>query len=166
MFFDLYPVSHMVADSALLMGGSNILWYRAEFCPYIREDGRPCFDEKSGNAYIECPVCVGKGTVWGQPRSIRGVYTDKSNEFIPDGMGGFMKGRKTLSLSPNLPIKLLKHRDEKVARRLLRDKFILLERDCHGRMKHKETVFAAADPVKPTINSGTIYLILEVETNL
>jgi hypothetical protein len=101
-----------------------------------------------------------------KPRPILGIYTDNSNEFMPDGNGGFLQGKKTLSLPSDLDIKLLKpkhrHKDGKPApREVLKDKFVILSPEG----KHAETVYLDKDPVKPTINSGTIYQICDVANN-
>lgn len=100
-----------------------------------------------------------------KPRPVLGIYTDNSNEFLPDGNGGFLQGKKTLSLPHDLDIKLLKPKGHVTGgpgkRELLKDKFIILSPE--GR--HAETVYLDKDPVKPTINSGYIYQIVEVANN-
>ena len=165
--FDLSSISNLIADSALGLGGSDLAWHQAEFCPYVRDDGTPCYDETRGSPWMECPICGGRGAIYKSPRYNRGIYTDNSNKFFPDGSGGFMRGNKTLSLPRDLPLKLLKSRNTQDARRLLRDKFQLLGPCCNpdGSREIAETLYMIEDPVKPTINSGTIYQTVIVENN-
>lgn len=164
---DLFPVSNLLADSALQMGGTDIMWHKAIFCPYVRPDGTPCYDEKRGSPWIECPICGGTGVVYASPQQIKAIYTDNSNRYYPDGAGGFMQGDKTLSVSRNLDISMLKARDTNDARRLLRDKFEVLGRCCNpdGTREVKEVLYLDQDPTEPTINSGTIYQIVPVANN-
>jgi hypothetical protein len=164
---DLFPISKLIADSALRLGGSDIAWHKAIFCPYVRDDGNPCYDESRGSSWIECPICGGEGVVYASPRFIKGVYSDKSNEFVPDGSGGFIRGDKTLSVPRNLDIKLMKPRNNDSARRILRDKFQLLGRCCQpdGSREIIETLYLDDDTVQPFINSGSIYQIIRVRNN-
>lgn len=164
---DLFPVSKMIADSALRLGGSDISWHKAIFCPYVRDDGSPCYDESRGSAWIECPICGGEGVVYASPRFIKGIYSDRSNEFVPDGSGGFIRGDKTLSVPRNIDIKLMKPRSNDAARRILRDKFQLLGRCCQpdGSREILETLYLDDDTVQPFINSGNIYKIVRVRNN-
>jgi len=157
--FDLYPLSQTIADAALNLGGSDIRWYRAIFCPYVRRDGMPCYDERRGTSYIECPVCHGEGVIYASPRTIKGIYEDSSNSFVEDRSGGFMRGEKSLTLPSDLDIHVLKERDTKNARRLLRDKFELLDRCCgpNGQRKVREILFLKQDPVKTNVSGGSIY---------
>jgi len=165
--FNLREISNLVADSAIELGGSDIHWHQAEFCPYVRDDGSPCYDEERGSPWIECPVCHGLGSTYKEPQLIKGIYTDNSNKFYPDGSGGYLRGEKSLSLPRNLDIKLLKPRNSNDSRRLLRDKFEILGPGCNpdGSRELIEVVFLATDPVKPTINSGSIYQTVTVENN-
>lgn len=163
-------VARLFADSALLTGGSDIMWHRAQFCPYVRDTGQPCYNEGRGSPWIECPVCKGEGAIYAHPRYFKGIYTDNSNQFFPDGSGGWMEGHKTLSVPRNLDIKLLKPRSGEAvnaARRLLRDKFELLGECCEpdGSRKIIETMYLEDDTVSPTVNSGTIYKIIKVVSN-
>lgn len=164
---DLFPISKLIADSALRMGGSDIAWHKAIFCPYVRDDGTPCYDESRGSSWIECPICGGEGVVYASPRFIKGIYSDKSNEFVPDGSGGFIRGDKTLSVPRNLDIKLMKPRSNDSARRILRDKFQLLGRCCQpdGSREILETLYLDDDTIQPFINSGSIYQIIRVRNN-
>lgn len=165
---DLFPISSLIADSALQLGGSDIAWYKAIFCPYVRDDGTPCYDETRGSAWIECPVCGGEGVIYASPRFVKGIYTDKSDEFIPDGSGGFIQNHRSLSLPRGLDIRLLKPRNDSTStRRLLRDKFILLGRCCNpdGSREVIETLYLDDDVVNPVINSGHIYQIVGVKNN-
>lgn len=162
----LLPISRIIANGALRLGGSTILWYKAQTCPAYRADGTPCFDSKRGGNWVDCAVCNGTGMAYtSKPRPVLGIYTDNSNEFLPDGNGGFLQGKKTLSLPHDLDIKLLKpkaHANGTAAQReFLRDKFVILSPEG----KHAETVYLDKDPVKPTINSGYIYQICEVANN-
>lgn len=165
--FDLFSVSKIVSDAALDLGGSEIRWYKAIFCPYVRDDGSPCYDETRGTSYIECPVCGGEGSIYASPRTVRGIYTDNSNRYTQDASGGFVKGEKTLALPRDLDIRLLKERDSQSPRRLLRDKFELLSRDCgsDGKKKVREVLYLKNDPVIPTVNSGEIFQTVEVANN-
>jgi hypothetical protein len=166
--FDLYPISQTIAQAAMDIGGSDIKWYKAIFCPYVRDDGSPCYDETRGSSYIECPVCGGEGVIYASPRTIRGIYTDNSNRVRDAGSGDFMKGEKSLSLPVELDIRILKSRISNNARRLLRDKFELLGRCCNpdGSREVRELLFLKHDPVKPEISSGSIYQKVEVANNV
>lgn len=163
----MLPVSRLLADAALSLGGSDLFWYKARFCPYIKDDGTPCYNEGRGSPWIECPVCGGTGAVYDAPKYIKGIYIDKSNVFYPDGSGGFLVGEKSLSLPMDLDIKILKPREAGVSRRLLRDKFVLLGECCNedGSRAILETLYAKDDPVYPTVNSGHIYMTLNVANN-
>jgi len=165
--FNLNQVGKLISESALEMGGSHIAWHKADFCPYVRDDGTPCYDEKRGSAWIECPVCGGTGNIYQSPRYIKGIYTDNSNRFLPDGTGGYMRGEKSLSLPPSLDIRLLKPRGSDDSRRILRDKFEILSNECNpdGSRKVLDIVYLAEDPIKPTVNSGTIYQTVLVQSN-
>lgn len=149
------------------LSGTDIRWYKAIPCPYVRPDGSPCYDEKSGSPWIECPICGGNGAIYMSPRSTRGTYTDNSNKFVPDGAGGFIQGKKTLSLSKTLDIHLLKIRNNQGARRVIRDKFELLGKCCNpdGSREILETLWLEDDPVKPAISSDYIYQIVNVVDN-
>lgn len=164
---DLFNISRLIGQSAIALGGSDINWYKALFCPYVRPDGSPCFDEVRGSPWSECPICGSTGTVWASPVFIKGIYTDNSNRYLPDGSGGFIVGDKTLSLPANLDITLMKPRKSNDSRRFLRDKFEMLGRCCNpdGSREVLETLYLEEDPVKPTINSGTIYQIVKVKNN-
>jgi hypothetical protein len=164
---DLFPVSKLIANAAMNFGGSDIGWYKGILCPYVRDDGSPCFDETRGSSWVECPICGGEGTTYAFPKFIKGIYTDKSNEFIPDGSGGFIRGEKTLSVSTALPITLMKPRHTEVARRFIRDKFTLLGKCCNpdGSREIIEVMYLADDTIKPTVNSGAIYQIIKVQNN-
>ncbi len=101
-----------------------------------------------------------------KPKVVQGIYTDNSNEFVPDGNGGFLQGKKTLSLPHDLDISLMKfrgyYRDGVMApREVLKDKFVILSPEG----KVAEVVYLEKDPVKPTINSGAIYQHCEVSNN-
>lgn len=165
--FDLSSVSNLVADAALSLGGSDFHWHKAIFCPYVDAEGKACYNEDRGTTNIECPVCGGEGVVYADPVFLRGIYTDNSNKFYPDGSGGFIKGEKTLSLPRHLDLRLLKERNSGNARRLLRDKFELLGPCCRedGTREIREVLYMKSDPVVPTINSGKIYKIVEVANN-
>lgn len=165
--FDLFPISQVIAQSAMDMGGSDIRWYKAIFCPYVRDDGSPCYDENRGTSYIECPVCGGEGVIYASPRTVRGIYTDNSNRLTESRPGEFIKGEKTLSLPSELEIQLLKSRDSQNARRLLRDRFELLGRCCQpdGSREVREVLYLKHDPVKPEISSGSIFQKIEVANN-
>lgn len=165
--FDLFSISQTVADAALQLGGSDIRWYKAIFCPYVRDNGKPCYDEERGTSYIECPLCGGEGVMYASPRTVRGIYTDNSNNYSPDGSGGFIRGEKSLSLPRDLDIRLLKERDSQNARRILRDKFELLGVGCRpdGSRVVREVLYLKQDPVIPTINSGEIFQTVQVANN-
>ena len=165
--FDLFSISQTIADAALQMGGSDIRWYKAIFCPYVRDDGNPCYNEDRGTSYIECPVCGGEGVIYASPRTIRAVYSDNSNNYVQDKSGGFIKGEKTLSLPRDLDVRLLKERDSMNARRLLRDKFELLGTQCNpdGSRKVREVLYLKSNPVIPTVNSGEIFQTVQVSNN-
>lgn len=164
---DLLAISRLLGHSAMQLGGSEIHWYKALFCPYVKSDGSPCYDESRGSAWAECPVCGGRGAIYASPRLVKGIYTDNSNKYLPDGSGGFMQGEKTLSLPHELHITLLKHRSSDNARRFLRDKFELLGRCCNenGERDILELLYLKDDPVKPTVSSGHIYQIVNVVDN-
>jgi hypothetical protein len=164
---NLLPVSRLLANAALSAGGSDMFWHKAIFCPYTRDDGSPCYDESRGVSWIECPICGGEGAVYDNPKLIKGIYSDKSNEFVADSSGGFIRGDKTLSLSPNLGISLMKPRFNDKARRFLRDKFQLLGQCCEpdGSREIVETMYLDDDTVKPTVSSGTIYQVVRVRNN-
>lgn len=163
----LLPVSRLIANGALRLGGSYIIWLKAIPCPGLRPGGTPCYDMDSGSYWVDCPVCHGNGMTYAGKRVIRGIYTDNSNQFEPDGAGGLMQGKKTLSLPHELPITLMKESgggfDDGFSspRKVLRDKFVVLTPDG----KVTETLYMTADPVKPSINSGSIYQIVEVVSN-
>jgi len=165
--FDLAPISNMVADAALGMGGTDVLWYEPIMCPNVRDDGSPCYDENRGAPWIECPVCGGRGSIYKSPIQFKAIYTDNTNKWYPDGSGGFFKGNKTFSVPRNLDLHMLKERLSDNSRRLLRDKFEVLGRCCNpdGTREVTETLYAVQDPQKPTINSNTIYQIIEVGGN-
>lgn len=166
--FDLSDISYTIANAALDLGGSDFYWHKAIFCPYVRDNGSPCYDENRGNAYIECPVCGGEGVIYSSPIGVKGIYTDNSNTYTPDGSGGFIKGEKTISFPPDLDIRLLKERDSfNSSRRVLRDKFELLGKCCNpdGSREVKEILYLKNPPVKPAINSGYIYQIVQVGNN-
>lgn len=166
----LLPISRLIARSALTLGGTKILWYRATPCSGRRDDGTPCFDEESGSAWIDCPVCQGVGARYLKAQWIHCVYTDKTNEFEPDGSGGFVRGKKSLSVSPDLHISLLKMNhssltleDGKIAPRiLLRDKFVRIN-PLDGKVQ--EVLYLESEPNVPVINGGQIYQILNVMSN-
>lgn len=164
---DLNPISRLLSSAALELGGSDFHWHKAIFCPYVKDDGSPCYNEDRGSSYIECPVCGGEGVIYASPQVIKGIYSDSSNTYIPDQSGGFVKGEKTISFPPDLDIKLLKERNSQDARRLLRDKFELLGRCCtpDGTREIREVLYLKNEPVKPSINSGEIYQIVEVANN-
>ena len=165
--FDLFNISRTIVDGALTMGGSDIRWYKAIFCPYVRDNGSPCYNEERGTSYIECPVCGGEGVIYASPRNIKGIYSDQSNTYVQDKSGGFIKGEKSLSLPADLDIRLLKERDSLNARRLLRDKFELLSNECapDGTRKIREVLYLKNDPVVPTVNSGKIFQTVQVSNN-
>jgi hypothetical protein len=165
--FDLYPISQTIAQAAMNLGGSEIRWFKAIFCPYVRDDGSPCYDENRGTTYIECPVCGGEGVIYASPRTVRGIYTDNSNRYSPDRSGGFIKGEKSLAMPIELDIKLLKERTSQNSRRLLRDKFELLGRCCKpdGSREVREVLYLKNDPVRPEISSGSIFQRVEVANN-
>lgn len=160
-------VAHLFSNQALQLGGSDFRWHKALFCPNVRDDGSPCFDEVRGTSWKECPVCNGTGCLYASPVYIKGIYTDNSNRWQPDGSGGFIKGNKSLSLPRNLDIRLLKDRPNAQPRRLLRDKFELLGPCCDsfGQRPVQEVLYALHDPTKPTIQNSTIYIQLEVGNN-
>lgn len=159
---NLFPIAGLIADLALNMGGSYVKFYKAVFCPGKRTDGTPCFKEDSGASWIECPICKGRGAIYRHGIIVPAVYTDNSNRFTPDQNGGMMQGKKTLSLPRNIDAAMLKSRsgsiDSNTSRRILKDKFILLDRNGTP----VEVLYLQADPVIPTINSGEIYKIVEV----
>lgn len=165
--FDLSAISRVLSNAALDMGGSDFLWHKSVFCPYVRDSGLPCYDEDRGSSYIECPVCSGEGVIYEDPVSIKGIYVDGSNTYVPDGSGGFVKGEKTISFPPDLDIRLLKERSSLNSRRLLRDKFVLLGPCCKpdGTREIKEVLYLKNPPVKPSINSSEIYQIVQVSNN-
>jgi hypothetical protein len=165
--FDLYPISQTIAQAAMDLGGSEIRWYKAIFCPYVRDNGKPCYDEDRGTVYIECPICGGEGVIYASPRTVRGIYTDNSNRYSQDRSGGFIKGEKSLALPIELDIRLLKERSSQNARRLLRDKFELLGRCCRpdGSREVREVLYLKNDPVRPEISSGSIFQRVEVANN-
>lgn len=165
--FKLNKIGELIAGAALDLGGTDIVWHKADFCPYVKDNGEPCYDEKRGSSWIECPICGGTGNIYQSPRYIRGIYADNSNRFLPDGSGGYLRGDKTLSLPADLDIRLLKPRNSTDARRILRDKFEILSDECNpdGTRKILEVVFLAEDPVRPVINSGTIYQTVAVQNN-
>jgi hypothetical protein len=165
--FDLYPISQTIAQAAMNLGGSDIRWYKAIFCPYVRDDGSPCYDENRGSSYIECPICGGEGVIYASPRTVRGIYTDNSNRVNESRSGIFLKGEKTLVLPIELDIRILKERDSQNARRLLRDKFELLGRCCNpdGSREVREVLYLKQDSVKPEVSSGSIYQRVEVSNN-
>lgn len=159
----LLGISRMIANSALNLGGSRIAWQRAKLCPATRPNGSPCFDEDSGSAYIDCPVCRGNGTVYDRAVVFNGVYTDNSNRFEFDETGGLVQGKKTLSIPHHIPITIMKERasdelDGYIARRIARDRFTILSPD----NKPVEVLFLMQEAVDPFINSGVIYRIVEV----
>lgn len=164
---DLSGISRLLANHAMQLSGTDIKWYKAIFCPYVRPDGSPCYDEARGSPWIECPVCRGNGSIYMSPRLIKGVYTDNSNKFVPSPDGGFMQGSKTLSLPADLDIHILKERSTDVGRRYLRDKFELLGKCCEpdGSRQVLETLYLEDDPVKPTVSSTHIYQIVQVVNN-
>lgn len=165
---NLSRISNLLANQALKVGGSDIRWYKAVFCPNLRDDGTPCYDEIRGSSWKECPVCGGRGTTYASPVYIKAVYTDNSNNWQPDGSGGFIQGRKSLSLPRHLDIRLLKERDGVPnPRRLLRDKFELLGPCCDdkGERPTQEVLYLLNDVVKPTIHNQTIYQTAEVGNN-
>lgn len=163
---NLSSIANLIADQAINMGGSDIRWYKAIFCPNVRDNGHPCYDEERGSSWKECPVCGGRGNLYMTPRYIKGVYTDNSNRWNPDGAGGVIQGNKSLSLPRDLNIQLLKERANE-SRRLLRDKFELIGQCCdeNGERPVKEVLYLLHDPVKPTIHNGTIYMTVEVGNN-
>lgn len=163
---DLNNVSRMLAGQALTLGGSDLRWSKAIFCPNVRDDGTPCYDETRGSSWKECPVCGGRGSLYAFPVTIKAIYTDNSNKWFPDGAGGLMRGDKTLSLPRHMDIRLLKDRAGE-SRRLLRDKFELLGKCCEpdGSRAVEEVLYLLHDPVKPTIHGGTIYQIANVGNN-
>jgi len=165
--FDLFPISQTIANAALELGGSDIKWHKAIFCPYVRDNGSPCYDERRGTSFIECPICGGEGVIYASPRTIKGIYTDNSNKYNKDSSGGFILGEKTLNLPSDLDIRLLKERDSQNSRRLLRDKFELLGRCCRpdGSREIREVLYLKNDPVIPTISSGKIFQTVEVSNN-
>jgi hypothetical protein len=165
--FDLYPISQTIAQAAMNLGGSEIRWYKAIFCPYVRDDGSPCYDETRGSSYIECPVCGGEGVIYASPRTVRGIYTDNSNRLRETASGEFLKGEKSLALPVDLDIRLLKARTSQNARRLLRDKFELLGRCClpDGTREVREILYLKQDAVRPEVSSGSIYQRVEVANN-
>lgn len=163
----LLPISVIIANAALNLGGSYIKWERASYCPNIRDNGKPCYDSMSGSSWNECNVCKGRGVIYLKGVIVKGIYTDNSHHFEPDGSGGFIQGERTLSLPLQLKIQLLKPKKgfssdgSSTGRRLMRDKFTLL--DARGRPI--EVLYLKDNPQKPTISSGTIYQICPVETN-
>jgi hypothetical protein len=165
--FDLSQISKLITGAAFDLGGSDIAWYRADFCPYVKDNGDACYDERRGSSWIECPICGGTGSIYRSPKYVKGIYVDNSNKFLPDGNGGFLRGEKTLSLPANLNIEILKPRNSTDSRRVLRDKFEILGYECNpdGTRKIIEMVFLAEDPVKPVINSSVIYQTVMVQNN-
>jgi hypothetical protein len=165
--FDLYPISQIISQAAMNLGGSDIRWYKAIFCPYVRDDGSPCYNESRGTSYIECPVCGGEGVLYASPRTVRGIYSDNSNRVNESRSGEFLKGEKTLNLPIDLDVRILKERDSQNARRLLRDKFELLGRCCRpdGSREVREVLYLKQDPVRPEISSGSIYQRVDVANN-
>lgn len=160
---NLLPLSRRIAMAALRLNGTKIYWQKATMCPARRRDDSPCYDEESGSANINCPVCKGRGSIYAKGEVIYGVYTDNSNQWQQDPSGGFMMGSKTLSLPFWLNIQLLKERggNAGVSRRLLRDKFTLLS----PQNKPVEVVYLEQDPTKPIVGSGIIYQIIQVGNN-
>jgi hypothetical protein len=165
--FDLYPISQTIAQAAMDLGGSEIRWFKAIFCPYVRDDGSPCYDENRGTSYIECPVCGGEGVIYASPRTVRAIYSDQSNRLSENRQGEVIRGEKSLALPIDLDIRILKQRDSQNARRLLRDKFELLGRCCRpdGSREVREVLYLKHDPVKPEISSGSIFQRVDVVNN-
>jgi hypothetical protein len=166
--FNLYSVARNVVKGALMMGGSDANFYKATFCPYVKDDGMPCYDERSGSPYIECPICSGKGVIYLPPIPVKVIYNDQSNPFIADKSGGWIKGQKTLTYDPTvINPDVLKERKEDSARRLLRDRFHLLGNCCDERGKRKvvETLYVLEQPVLSAVNSGIIVGTIKVGNN-
>lgn len=165
---NLAAISRLIAGQALQMSGTDIKWYKAIFCPYVRPDGSPCYDEVAGSPWVGCPICQGTGVTYASPRIVKGVYTDNSNKYVRSPDGGFMLGSKTLSLPVGLDIRILKPRNNSSPRRFLRDKFELLGQCCNpdGSRDVLEVLYLDdADPVKPTVSSTHIYQIVQVVDN-
>lgn len=161
----LFPISELIANSALNLGGSIIEFHKATFCTATRQDGSPCFDERTGSSWVECQQCRGRGHYYAKPVRFKGIYTDNSNQITYNAEGVALIGEKTLSIPAWVPTTLLKPRvasNGAGTHRVMRDKFILLSPS--GQIV--DILFLKHESVNPTINSGTIYKIINVENNV
>lgn len=166
--FNLQIVAQNIVKGALMMGGSDASFFKATFCPYVRDDNTPCYDEKSGSPYIECPICGGKGVIYLPPVDVKVIYNDQSNAFQPDKSGGWIKGQKILTFDPTIITpSILKERKDS-ARRLLRDKFHILGTCCdaYGKRKVVELLYVLDEPVLSAVNSGIIVGTVKVGNNI
>lgn len=163
----LSSVASHIAGAALMMGGSDIRWYKSIPCPGLRDDGTPCYREDRGESWVECPICHGLGAAYDAPRMTRGIFSENSDMFMEDSPGGNIEQHATLSLPRNLPITIVKDREGEAARRFLRDKFELLGPCCdhNGKRPITRTLYLFDNTVNPTVDGATIYQIVRVSTN-
>lgn len=164
----LNPIARIIAQQALRMGGGFTHWYTSAPCPGRRSDNSACYDPDYGSFWIECPICHGKGITWRHKGVIKTVYTDNSNAITQTPEGSYLLGEKTLSVSPDLGLHILKTRfsapsDVPATRVPLMDKFIILD----AQRRPKEVLFLdkSREPILPSINNGEIYAIVYVKNN-
>lgn len=160
----LLNISRLIANSALKLGGSYIQYYKATFCPGTRDDGSPCFNERTGAPWVECPICEGRGHTYAKPIIFKGVYTDNSNKISYNPEGVLVTGDKTLSIPHYIDAGILKDRVNSTGTgtsRVLRDKFVILSPNGQP----VEILYMLHESVDPTINSGDIYKIIAVGNN-
>lgn len=161
----LFPVATQIAEAALLLGGADIAWYRADFCDGLRDDGSPCFNESRGDHWIECPLCQGKGMYYKSPRLTKGIYSESQDSYDQEMSGGFTQGRGTLTLPKRLRIRILKPRANR-AGRLLRDKFEILGPCCvEGRRAVERVLYLEDNTVVPYVQGQGVFQIIQVRTN-
>lgn len=161
----LLPISTLIAESALNLGGSYIQFHKATFCTAVRDDGRPCYDERTGSGWVECSHCRGRGHYYEKPIIFKGIYTDNSNQVTYNSEGVVLVGEKSLSIPKWVQTGLLKPRinsEGAGTHRLLRDKFVLLSTSGQP----VEILYLKHESVNPTVSSGTIYKIIMVENNI
>lgn len=72
----LYTISKKIVDMAFFMGGYKMLYYEANICNYRFPDGKLCFDTRTLNPSINCPLCGGTGVVYKDPKEIIGIIID------------------------------------------------------------------------------------------
>lgn len=108
----LYSIAKNIVEKAFFMGGYKVLYYEAELCNYRFPDGKACFDKRTLNPSINCPVCGGSGVVYKDPIETIAIVIDNPNAPQRRREGVFFVDNFRMVTKPEIPVKLLKLQEE------------------------------------------------------